>query len=473
MAPKRRLDERRKLQNREAQRRFRERAKLRNGTSKKSSEDSSVTPEFTQQPDSISSVNSDYQKDSTSTFIQNIFQTVSLDSIIRTDDPLQNALMASLSQLNKEMDRCDKEDVLKYTTLQNGEECERRESSTSESSLDSTSPSSSTYSSPSNHSSSSTSNWLGLTTNEESSIDLTGVNDFTNEDWSQLMEQIVDPASLQLPIEMQQQDTFITIPEIEVIPQSQSTVLASLKKSENAITSSAWLPSPSGPDQYLLPRMHFMQSAQINADKLGLTYDYLHNCNALSTIADGWSKFSKRSRFEISKIDPLKALQVSKSQYDIIAYAANAPDIAHLIENRIRKSFRNGPTALQIRPDSGWTWENISENMRPTDIQLSIEHHPYIDVAFPWKSMRDKIILLSGILFEPENLCISAMYGNPSTGEQTFKIWGDDPSNEMTWEISEFFVHQWWFLIDKTILRQTNWWRRQRGEKPIVEEKIV
>ncbi|PWN32766.1 uncharacterized protein FA14DRAFT_162053 [Meira miltonrushii] len=477
MAPKRRLDEKRKLQNREAQRRFRERAKLRNGTTKRSSEESSekgsVSPENTQATAS-SFPNAYMQKDdlnATSTFIQSIFQTATLDSV-GGNDSLQNALMASLTQLNKEMDRCDKEDILKYTATQSIE-CERRESSTSGSSIsmDSTSPSESTYSSPSNQSSSSTSNWLGLTINEENPLDLTGVTDFTTEDWSQLMEQIVDPASLQLPVEMQQ-DTF-SIPEIEILPQSQTMVLASPKKVDTVIAQSTRLPSPLGADQLLLPRLHFMQSAQLNADKLGLTFDYLHNCNAISTISEGWSRFRKQSRFDIAKIDPLKALQVSKAQYDIVAYAANAPDISQLIENKIRKSLRNGPTALQLRSENEWKWDNVSENMKPTDIQLSVEHHPYIDVAFPWKSMRDKIILLSGILFEPENLCIAAMYGDPSSGEQAFKIWGDDPSNEMTWEISESFIRQWWFLIDKSILRQTNWWRRQRGEKSIVEEKIV
>lgn len=476
MAPKRRLDEKRKLQNREAQRRFRERAKLRNGTTKRNSEGSSEkeseSPENIQNLNSFSNIY--LQKDDlnpTSTFIQSIFQTASLDSI-GGNDSLQNALMASLTQLNKEMDRCDKEDILKYTTAQ-GVDCEKRESSTSGSSIsiDSTSPSESNYSSTSNQSSSSTSNWLGLNINEANPVDLIGVNDFNTEDWSQLMEQIVDPASLELPVEMQQ-DSF-SLPEIEILPQSQTMILASPKRVDTAIVQATQLPSPTGAGQLLLPRLYFMQSAQLNADKLGLTFDYLHNCHAISTIGEGWSRFRKQSRLDIGKIDPLKALQMSKSQYEIVAYAANAPDISHLIENKIRKSLRNGPTALQTRSENEWTWENVSENMKPTDIQLSVEHHPYIDVAFPWKSMRDKIILLSEILFEPQNLCIAAMYGDQATGEQAFKIWGDDPSNEMTWEISESFIHQWWFLIDKSILRQTNWWRRQRGEKPIVEEKIV
>lgn len=497
MAPKRRLDERRKMQNREAQRRFRERAKLRNETKKgnqKSNEIKTNSNRLSEFNDPFTTTNQNEMQTidltAASSLLQNIFQpTANLEPIDRTsaNDALQNALLTSLMQLNKEMDRCDQEDVMKYTNsyLTHPVEYQRRQSSTNGSNIgiDSTSPSESSYSSSSssfsssssscNRSSSSTSDWLGLTNNEENPVDFAGITDFTTEDWSQLLEQIADPASLQLPIEIQQ-DT-VSVPEIEILPSSQSMVLASPKKVEYPLIHSKPLPSPLNTPQSLFSHLHFMQSAQMNAERMGLTFEYLHNCNAISSIGEGWSKFQKKQiRFDLNKIDPLKALQISKEQYDIIAYAANTPDIAHLIENKIRKNARtNGPIALQSWHQSKWNWNKVAENMKPTDIQLSIEHHPYIDVAFPWKSMRDKVILLNGILFEPENLCISAMYGDTTTGERAFTIWGDDPSNEMSWEISEFFIRQWWFLIDQSILRQTNWWRRQRGEKAIVEEKIV
>ena len=36
------------------------------------------------------------------------------------------------------------------------------------------------------------------------------------------------------------------------------------------------------------------------------------------------------------------------------------------------------------------------------------------------------------------------------------------------WEVTAEFAEKWWFLLDDTILRGSNFWRSQRGEQALV-----
>lgn len=112
-------------------------------------------------------------------------------------------------------------------------------------------------------------------------------------------------------------------------------------------------------------------------------------------------------------------------------------------------------------------WETLPDNMFPTEAQLSVPHHPYIDVSFPWPSVRTKILMhLQHNMIDSRDLCDSVFLAGLQSNldaEPAFIIWGEDAMDEAAWEVGESFAHRWWFLLDDDIIRRTNWWRRRRG----------
>jgi hypothetical protein len=46
-------------------------------------------------------------------------------------------------------------------------------------------------------------------------------------------------------------------------------------------------------------------------------------------------------------------------------------------------------------------------------------------------------------------------------------VWGDVAWDPLGWEVSEDFTQKWWFLLDEEVIRASNFWRRQRGDKPL------
>ncbi|EPQ64212.1 Bgt-5154-2 [Blumeria graminis f. sp. tritici] len=42
-------------------------------------------------------------------------------------------------------------------------------------------------------------------------------------------------------------------------------------------------------------------------------------------------------------------------------------------------------------------------------------------------------------------------------------IWGDNPLDEMSWELSRPMLERWGWLLGSEWIHRTNFWRRQRG----------
>jgi len=103
-------------------------------------------------------------------------------------------------------------------------------------------------------------------------------------------------------------------------------------------------------------------------------------------------------------------------------------------------------------------------SLRPTAVQRSIPHHPWLDL-FPIPRMRDNLILAGGSLNEDE-LCIQLVGFSSANAGSGIAIWGeaDDPLN---WEVTEAFVRNWKWILEgcDIILESTNKWRVKRGEK--------
>lgn len=93
--------------------------------------------------------------------------------------------------------------------------------------------------------------------------------------------------------------------------------------------------------------------------------------------------------------------------------------------------------------------------IRPTSQQQSVPHKPYIDML-PWPLLRDRM-LASLVSINEDEFCRDMI-------SNKIRIWGSTPWDPTGWEVSEDFAQKWWFLIDESIIRVSNFWRSQRGE---------
>ncbi|KAH8645394.1 hypothetical protein BX600DRAFT_504157 [Xylariales sp. PMI_506] len=106
----------------------------------------------------------------------------------------------------------------------------------------------------------------------------------------------------------------------------------------------------------------------------------------------------------------------------------------------------------------------------PTQIQLAVTHHPWIDL-FPLPRMRDNILsALAAGLFDEDELCADVMSTNhEEDNKPCLIVWGNswDP---LGWEATAPFLRKWGWLTSgcPEILTATNAWRVRRGEEPFI-----
>ncbi|RSL56295.1 hypothetical protein CEP54_008925 [Fusarium duplospermum] len=118
-------------------------------------------------------------------------------------------------------------------------------------------------------------------------------------------------------------------------------------------------------------------------------------------------------------------------------------------------------------------FRNVTPDLRPTDLQLTFGHHPYVDVI-PFRSFRDNII--KALLHDPplidENmLCHDLLAGG-------FTCWGSRrnplgmnagvPWDARSWEPSIWFLLKYRQLTggwDDEMWKSARWWHSVRGER--------
>jgi hypothetical protein len=124
--------------------------------------------------------------------------------------------------------------------------------------------------------------------------------------------------------------------------------------------------------------------------------------------------------------------------------------------------FRNGVFACSMDLQNILSSLAVgAPNLLPTQLQLEVDHHPYIDIV-PSASIRDRLL---GALFSEsfasnqEELCRDIEWG--------LVVWGKASWDERSWEWTAEFVEKWSWLFDQETLESTNFWRTQRGESAI------
>ena len=103
-------------------------------------------------------------------------------------------------------------------------------------------------------------------------------------------------------------------------------------------------------------------------------------------------------------------------------------------------------------------------SLRPTTLQQTVEHHPWIDL-FPIPRLRDNF-LRAGDSFDEADLCNDLVDFHDITHDGTGMIVWDCPWESSGWEVSAYFLLKWPWLLRgcNELAASTNRWRATRGE---------
>lgn len=107
------------------------------------------------------------------------------------------------------------------------------------------------------------------------------------------------------------------------------------------------------------------------------------------------------------------------------------------------------------------------ESLRPTRLQIEIEHHPWVDLL-PFPQLRDNMLKgYTGGVFDEDELCIDILGLMSSQGldDAYLIVWGEAHDGS-SWEVSVGFLRKWGWLLKgcPELVESTNRWRQQRGE---------
>lgn len=114
---------------------------------------------------------------------------------------------------------------------------------------------------------------------------------------------------------------------------------------------------------------------------------------------------------------------------------------------------------------------DVPANMRPTSLQLTVEHHPWIDLL-PCSRMRDNFLRLIHVhgedAVDEDDLCrdyVDAAGSQRGTEHGPAVIAWSDPWSPNGWEVTAGFVKKWGWLLHGCVELQagTNAWRTRRG----------
>ncbi|KAL4742824.1 hypothetical protein BDV11DRAFT_166980 [Aspergillus similis] len=117
----------------------------------------------------------------------------------------------------------------------------------------------------------------------------------------------------------------------------------------------------------------------------------------------------------------------------------------------------------------------LKHDMRPTKEQITINHHPMIDV-YPFPTLRNNLVTHQGEYDEDEfvhdSLAGLICWGSAGVGQRdrnaaAGKASTGTPWDLRSWEAQDWFLKKYWSLMggeDGELVRQTEWWRSIRGE---------
>lgn len=241
-------------------------------------------------------------------------------------------------------------------------------------------------------------------------------------------------------------DTFLTFELAQTLTQEKGMLAVILFQtgSPSLAALRATLGSPTA-GQVFQVKNPFAKAFYHNAVTIGFLDNDLRTCAGVSSIEQVWPRRSA---------PVLQGLAVPGDSAVDATGSPPSPKPYSMPANL--SSFSEARRAYQLRENP---------NMHPTKLQLEHRHSILID-TLPWPNVRDALIRLcaagvtNGVDIKADMLgrtfdCIGEGH--------TFTIHGDDPCDPETWEVSEYFAKRYSFILDKNIIRRTNFWRRLRG----------
>ncbi|KZL81526.1 duf3425 domain protein [Colletotrichum incanum] len=196
-----------------------------------------------------------------------------------------------------------------------------------------------------------------------------------------------------------------------------------------------------------------------------------------------------RRRPDLCKVETqIQLIKFAEEAYENYRNGSPCTDyLTELVRVNVFHAFVQNARVLNF--DGGWlTYEAISpfnkmgpglgfaatstscpENMRPTELQLAVEHHPWIDF-FPHPAMRDNFLRIVAEhgedYIDEDDMCRDIVDVGAGAGveESALIVWGE-PWDPRGWEATEPFLRKWgWLLAGCTeMLEGTNYWRQMRG----------
>ncbi|KAL3454418.1 hypothetical protein BJX65DRAFT_315665 [Aspergillus insuetus] len=122
-----------------------------------------------------------------------------------------------------------------------------------------------------------------------------------------------------------------------------------------------------------------------------------------------------------------------------------------------------------LTPRNDHDYNSIPSSLQPTETQLQVPHHPWLDL-FPLPRMRNNLIQARKDTWEPRELCndIMGFWGESDSVGVGLLVWGD-PWDIGSWEVTEEFLKKWPWVVRGCgeLLDATNKWRVKRGDKLI------
>ncbi|KAF2020894.1 hypothetical protein BU24DRAFT_487418 [Aaosphaeria arxii CBS 175.79] len=174
------------------------------------------------------------------------------------------------------------------------------------------------------------------------------------------------------------------------------------------------------------------------------------------------------------------------------------PDAFHL-NVPILSAIRASSTIATVLGVSNHIWDptymhtlttipdpSTPSNLHPTTSQMTIPHHPVLDIL-PWPSVREKLICILALPSALRPQVAREDDGGDGQSKAVFQLIQDaddmnegcrvhatllgwDGPNEMeeeAWELGEMFFRNWWWCFDGRVLASTNRKRRERGLLPL------
>ncbi|KAL4760574.1 bZIP transcription factor [Aspergillus foveolatus] len=117
----------------------------------------------------------------------------------------------------------------------------------------------------------------------------------------------------------------------------------------------------------------------------------------------------------------------------------------------------------------------LKHDLRPSEEQITISHHPIIDI-YPFPTLRNNLVARQGEYDDDEffhdSLAGLICWGSAGVGQRdrnasAGKASTGAPWDLRSWEAQEWFLKKYWSLMggeDGELVRQTEWWRSIRGE---------